>query len=623
MLFRLHPLCLGALILGAGHAQVTIQIDTEKGRQPISPWIYGQNHLAVNSGTYANMIQSGISSLRLGGNRMTGYNWEIDASNAGSDYIHSSDKWINGSPVNFPDGLAGTVFGLSDATKALGQMPTIQLPMAGYVVADALGAVATSEVAPSARWKKVLFKKPGTLSTTPDLTDNFVYMDEFVNAIVQSKGTAGAGNPRAYCLDNEPLLWKGTHPRIAPNTLNIPSFLDSSAALAKVIRETDPGAEIQGPEFYGFGPMLDFTNVATYTPYKAKYNWGVAAYLGEMKARSDLAGKKLLDVFTFHWYPENKGGGVRIVFGGDANITAAVAEARMQAPRSLWDSTYTQTQEDSWPSDVYNPQVILPRVQKSIDQYYPGTKIGITEYYYGGTSHISGGIAQADFYGIMGAHGVHVTNLHTDMKPYLVAATKLYRNYNGSGGTFGDISVKTTNPDRTGLSVWSSILSADSSMHIVAINKKSIVASVTFQIGGANNYASGSVFGFDEASSEIKELSAVQGLPGKSFTYSIPPLSVLHFVLKNSTPVPVRNWRHSIEDLSAKISGDKLQISCRPGSRVEVGLWEVDGNTSETLFSGISKTRAFELPLKATSTGITVVKVKIDGKIVLSKSIVR
>ena len=36
---------------------------------------------------------SGATVRRMGGNRQTGYNWENNASNAGSDYEHQSDEW--------------------------------------------------------------------------------------------------------------------------------------------------------------------------------------------------------------------------------------------------------------------------------------------------------------------------------------------------------------------------------------------------------------------------------------------------------------------------------------------------------------------------------------------------
>ena len=60
------------------------------------------------------------------------------------------------------------------------------------------------------------------------------------------------------------------------------------------------------------------------------------------EAESTSAGRRLVDVLDLHWYPEARGGGVRIT---EADASAAVAAARVQAPRSLWDPGYAET---SW-----------------------------------------------------------------------------------------------------------------------------------------------------------------------------------------------------------------------------------------------------------------------------------
>ncbi|MEK7392073.1 MAG: glycoside hydrolase family 44 protein, partial [Fibrobacterota bacterium] len=94
--------------------------------------------------------------------------------------------------------------------------------------------------------------------------------------------------------------------------------------------------------------VSEMTSVPTcsdWNTYTAKYDWAVAAFLGEMKARSVVAGKRLIDVLAIHWYPEDMGDG-RINNGSISNGgTAKDIEARLQAPRALWDTTYL---ENSW-----------------------------------------------------------------------------------------------------------------------------------------------------------------------------------------------------------------------------------------------------------------------------------
>src|SRR5690348_14783039 len=70
----------------AASIPVTFTIDTSAERTPISPYIYGTNQDL--SGTERWTLR------RFGGNRTTGYNWENNASNAGSDWQQSSDDFM-------------------------------------------------------------------------------------------------------------------------------------------------------------------------------------------------------------------------------------------------------------------------------------------------------------------------------------------------------------------------------------------------------------------------------------------------------------------------------------------------------------------------------------------------
>ena len=100
----------------------------------------------------------------------------------------------------------------------------------------------------------------------------------------------------------------------------------------------DAGALVFGSEGYGFEEFYSFrmhTDAANYSGD----GWFINTYLKTMKHASDSCGKRLLDVFTIHWYP-NLNEDV-----GSEDTSATVRAARLQCTRSLWDSTYT---EDSW-----------------------------------------------------------------------------------------------------------------------------------------------------------------------------------------------------------------------------------------------------------------------------------
>src|SRR3954451_5659606 len=106
---------------------VHFAIDPTLNVHAISRFIYGVNQPLT--GAYANATLE-----RAGGNRWTAYNWENNASNAGSDYLYQNDGYLGGG--NTPGGAIAPVLANASANNA-GAIITI--PMAGYVSADKNG----------------------------------------------------------------------------------------------------------------------------------------------------------------------------------------------------------------------------------------------------------------------------------------------------------------------------------------------------------------------------------------------------------------------------------------------------------------------------------------------------
>ncbi|GJM70581.1 hypothetical protein HMSSN036_27970 [Paenibacillus macerans] len=229
------------------HAQtaktVSIQVDTSKDRNPISPYIYGTNQDLAGD--------ENLAARRLGGNRLTGYNWENNMSNAGSDWQHSSDNYLctNGGLTDAECGEPGAVVtSFHDQSLQLGAYSLVTLPMAGYVAKDGNGSVQESEKAPSARWDQVVNAKNAPFELQPDLSDNRVYVDEFVNFLVNKYGDSSTKTGvKGYSLDNEPALWSHTHPRIHGEPVGAKELVDRAVSLSKAVKAVDPGAEIFGP----------------------------------------------------------------------------------------------------------------------------------------------------------------------------------------------------------------------------------------------------------------------------------------------------------------------------------------------------------------------------------------
>jgi len=520
-----------AVALAGTTGSINVNIDTTAERAAISPYIYGGNWEFNNAN---------LSAKRLGGNRFTGYNWENNFSSAGSDWKQSSDTYLlsNG---NIPEarwsepGVVATDF--HDKNLSAGESYSIvSLQAAGYVVADGNGTVAESEAAPSARWKEVKFKKNAPFSLTPDTTDNYVYMDEYVNFLVNKYGNAStATGIKGYSLDNEPALWPGTHPRIHPQQPTCAEIVDKNINLAKAVKSVDPYAETYGLVAYGFAEYNNFQSAKDWDSVKGSYNWFLDYYLDSMKKASDAEGKRLIDDLDLHWYPEASGGGKRICFNDDTNCTNIDCnKARLQAPRTLWDPTYT---EDSWIGQWCKDKLpLIPKVQNSIQKYNPGTKLSFTEYSYGGDNHITGGIAEADVLGVFGKYGVYFGSVWGG-GTYTASGFNIYRNYDGKGSKYGDTKVKAETSDVEDSSVYASVdKNDDSKLHIIMINKNyDNPETINVNLSSTKNYKSGKVWTFDQTSANITEKAPIESISGNVFSYTLPALSVAHIVLDTNS----------------------------------------------------------------------------------------
>ncbi len=446
------------------HAQgVTFTIDAVHDRNAIPGAAYGTNDLGL----------AGTTIHRHGGNRHTGLNWENNASNAGTDYFNSSDSFLGSLAGIGSSTTPGALLqAWLNADRAQGLKSIITLPLAGYVAADMNGSVSSAETAPSVRWKQLVVDKPGPPSLNPDTSDGVVYLEEMVNFLLTKYGTTAGGGVAAYCLDNEPALWPSTHPRIHPNATGYQELVSRHAAAATMTTALDSTAQIFGPVLYGWNAHLNLQNAPDASGFNNTYGTFTSYYLAQMKAASDSVGRRLLHRYDMHWYPEARGDH-RIVFEAalPSYGTPNDIDARLQAPRSLWDPAYIET---SWITQYTTGGQgirLLPRLRASVDQYFPGTGLALTEYNYGGTEHISGGVAQADLLGIFGRYQVAACfwPLISD-NSYVAGAFQLYRNYDGAGSAFGNISLDANSSDNSAAAAHAA-RGSNGRFTVVAINR--------------------------------------------------------------------------------------------------------------------------------------------------------
>ena len=492
----------------------------------ISPYIYGTNQLLTEEENWA--------AMRQGGNRLTGYNWENNASNAGTDYLNSSDNfltWIAGIQNENEPGIVTTTF--RDKSIELNTYSLITLQLAGYVARDKQGTVTELQTAPSSRWRTVQFQKGSAYSLQPDTSDNFVYLDEYVNFLVNHFGMANTSTGiKGYSLDNEPGLWISTHPRIHPVKARCVEMVQKAIDVSIAVKNVDPYLEIFGPVLYGFNAYFSFQEAEDWDSVKSgtNYQWFIDFYLDQMRQAEISSGKRLLDVLDIHWYPEARGD--NRITDTYANTTADKL-ARVQAPRTLWDNNYI---ENSWIGQWFGAYLpLIPRLKESIDEYYPGTKLAFTEFSYGGENDITGAIAMADVLGIFGKYDVYLGTywqLYSE-SDYVSAAYKIYRNYDGNNSTFGNYSLTSLTSDSVNTSVYGSINEEGNEIHLVVINKKlSESVDGNFSISSQHNIVSGNVWKLDAVSSDISEINPVTNFNNNVFNYTLPAGSVCHFVLQ-------------------------------------------------------------------------------------------
>ncbi len=538
---------------GAGYAMnVSVKLDGE--RKAISPYIYGVNEY----GNVDNLKNITVGAIRQGGNRYTGYNWETNWSNAGEDWHNMSDTNI-GDVTNGPAYAAQKLSKTCDKYDIPYKMTTLQ--MAGYVSADKNGEV--TEAAPSSRWNEVQFNKDSELSMTPDLEDGTVYMDEYVNYIVNTLGdSTTAAGIQGYSLDNEPVLWDNTHPYLHGASVTNNELVSKSIELAKVVKSIDSNAEVFGPAFWGMLPCVnageDGSNGFTDSEWQAvknNYSWYVDFYLDQMAKAEAECGYRLLDVFDVHYYAQ------------DCSSDAS----RLQAARSLYDESYA---ENSWLQPYlgqYFP--FLTRLQESIDKYYPGTKLAITEYNLGDIANeattgknITAAIAETEALGAFAMNDVYLATYWGTLPncPYVESAINLYTNYDGEGAAFGDTLVEANTDDLSKAAAFAAVDAGDDTEVTLVLSNKdtSNTQNATISLSGsAANYQSAVVYAITPDSTDIKIIEVDNDVTNNTVSVSLPPLSVAQIVISDEKSDKTVYEEPDIEEKQVTYQINQLEIS--------------------------------------------------------------
>ena len=479
--------------------------------RPINPMIYG-----VSGGDWT----SGQTAVRIGGNPATRYNWELGAWNAANDWFFENGKSVDLHQM-LDEALA------HDASMAL------TVPMIGWVAKDT-----TSVGFPRSRFAKQRkfdpnrpeagdgYRPDGTpippgtppetsIPAPPEL------IGRWIRALRERDGTRGQRSVKMYILDNEPSLWNQTHRDVHPTPLGYDELLDRTLRYAHEVRKADPEALIAGPAEWGWLGYLysarDREAGKRARPDRLAHGDVplIPYYLAKIAAREKASGERLLDVLDVHFYPA-----ADRIYGTDARTDAEGAALRLRATRALWDPSYV---DESW---INEPIGLIPRLKEWIAKYHPGSRTSLGEWSFGADRHISGGLATAEALGRFGQQGLDAA-FYWDGPALNTAsywAFRAYRNFDGKGGRFQDLSLATKASGN--VSLFASRDAAGSKLVMVVLNlDPSARASGRLNLQGCGEATSQRVFRYVSGGTGL--VSELPGAAdGKGLSLSLPPYSL-------------------------------------------------------------------------------------------------
>jgi Glycoside hydrolase family 44 len=534
-----------------GTTSLAVTLDVLTNRHSISPYVYG--------GAYPQdaptITDSGLTTVRWGGDATSTYNWQLFTDNAANDYYYED---FNYSEI----GDADSTQYITDV-KTAGSAPLMTMPMLPWVAK-------TAEGNGNGHWSFSVAKYGAQCSVDPyntdagdglksdcatDLTANpndaywplldqpgtsdppgSVYRNQWAAALA----TAFGSSLHFYDMDNEIDIWGSTHRDVHPNPSAYEELRDTYRAEAQALKGWDPKA-------VRFGPV----SCCWWFYWNGENNNDKAAHAGvdflpwwlnEVYWQDKIAGTRTLDVFDIHAYP-------------DGPNTSGWTQAQLQALsariyRDYWDPTYISESGDInqiWTTFLQPNKTIpfrLPRMRAIVNMIYPGTPLSITEWSaaFAGESDFSTALADADAYGILERERAYLASRWVAPLPanpnYL--ALKLYRNYDGKHSAFATTSVSATNTGDPDLfSSYAALNSTGNILMAMILNKDpNNTAQVQFT---ENGFTPQQVTTYTLASTNPTEIVA-STTQAWTPTMNFAPYSATLLVVTGTSQLPGAEW---------------------------------------------------------------------------------
>ena len=473
---------------------------------------------------------------REGGNSTTRYNWQLNADNRANDWYFQS--------IAYPSNQAGEVGDtfIQDSKNGNAQ-PMLTVPIIDWIAKVGANreklasfSIAKYGAQTGNDWQWFPDAGNGIRTNGQNVTGNdrtdanvpnsVAFQQGWIQHLINRWGNSSNNGLRYYILDNEHSIWFSTHRDVAPTGATMDEIYTRMRDYGAMIKANDPNAQILGPEEWGWGGYIYSGYDQWFAPNN---NWARpdrAAHnnmdympwlLQQFKNYETQNGRRILDVFTLHYYPQ----------GGEFNndVSAAMQARRNRSTRSLWDPNYT---DESWINDKVK---LIPRMKDWVAQYYPNTKIGLTEYNWGAENHINGATTQADIYGILGREGMDMATRWTtpETATPTFKAMKMFRNYDGQNKGFGETSVSATVPNPNEVSAFASVRSSDGALTVMVINKIETSATTTINLANFTNNGAAQVWQLT-AANQINRLTDI-AVSSNAINVSLPPQSITLFVV--------------------------------------------------------------------------------------------
>jgi hypothetical protein len=599
---------------------VTINISSDQGMKPVSPYIYGRNNTFDKPAQFYK--DAGLRMSRMsGGNNATKYNWRKK--------ISSHPDWYNNVYGNDWDKTS------KDVTT---DHPTMQVMFAFQL----LGRVASSNAYNfndwgynSSQWWEGVVQNlagggtPNTTGTNPGKAavegDIDLYTEEWpadstVEILNHWFGPDGLGLNKDQFLywnmDNEADVWNGTHDDVmSDGLLPASEFMDNYIKVAKKARALFPGIKICGPvttsewQWYKWGDE----SLKIDGKYYCWFEYFIKRCADEEKA----SGIRVLDVFDIHHYPY-----------------APTDNDALQNHRAFYDKGYiypgangVKTINGGW-DNSQNKEYIFKRVEDWLNKHYGeshGITLGLSEWSPGPNEPNLASVIYATHLGTFANNGVEYFtpwNWFTGMWETMHLFSRYAKNYSVSSAS----SLENT------VSAYTTVNEAADSMTTIFVNRD--------MKGERNVTVNFNGFSIEDGSYNTLQLAALPttetfvshtdnalkpstvSVTSNSFTIKLPALSTTA-VLFSSIVTGIRELKGLNKEIKLFPNPATDQLFVQPGSdvaeNVEITIYDLAGRNIRSTRKYYNGDSSISIDVSSLNIGIYILKANIGSHVYIKK----